>query len=85
MTPGKVTSSDNASNTDLSLSVEVPQKDETLSSDTKDIKKAIVSFDSDISNPLERSENKNNETTQKAKVIDDKTKSEVMKFYNIRA
>lgn len=81
MTPGKVTSSDNASNTDLSLSVEVPQKDETLSSDTK----SIVSFDSDISIPLERSENKTNETTQKAKVIDDKTKSEVMKFYNIRA
>lgn len=80
MTPGKVTSSDNASNTDLSLSVEVPQKDESLSSDTKDIKKAIVSFDSDISIPLEQSENKNNETTQKAKVIDDKTKSEVMKF-----
>lgn len=76
MTPGKVTSSDNASNTDLSLSVEVPQKDETLSSDSK----SIVSFDSDISIPVDRSENKNNETTQKAKVIDDKTKSEVMKF-----
>lgn len=81
MTPGKVTTSENAPNADSLLSVEVSQKDETLTSETKDVKKTILSFESDISNSLERNENKNNETAQKVKIhFDEKIKSEVNNY-----
>lgn len=72
MTPGKVTTSENA---DLSLCAEVSQKDETLT--LEQLKKPIVSFDSDISNSIERNEIKNNDTTPKAKPFDEKLKLEV--------
>lgn len=80
MTPGKVTTtnSDNASNADLSLCAEVSHKDDAPTTDAKDIKKPIVSSDSDISNSIERNETKINDTTQKAKQpIDEKLKLEV--------
>lgn len=79
MTPGKVTTtSDNASNADLSLCAEVSHKDDAPTADIKDIKKPIVSSDSDISNLIERNDTKNNDTAQKAKQpFDEKLKLEV--------
>lgn len=85
MTPGKVTTtSDNASNADLSLCAEVSHKDDAPTTDAKDIKKPIVSSDSDISSTIERNETKNNDTTQKTKpAIDEKLKLEVNKMNGI--
>ncbi|XP_031636606.1 protein cramped [Contarinia nasturtii] len=76
MTPGKVTTNDNASNADLSVFAEVSQKDDALTIEAKDnIKKPIVSSDTDISNSNERNETKN-DTAPKPKPIDDKLKLE---------
>lgn len=80
MTPGKVTTHNNASSADSSLPAEVSQKDEMVTSETKDVKKPIVSFESDISSSVERGEHKNNDTAPKAKSIDEKFKLEV-NFY----
>lgn len=78
MTPGKVNSSDNASGADLSLSMEVSHRDEQMAINDghKDLKKPIVSFDSDISSSVE----KNNDIAPKAKPIDEKLKLEVNYF-----
>lgn len=76
MTPGKVNNSDNASNADSSLLTDQLHKDDTNTSEIKDVKKPIVSFDSDISSIPERSESKQNDLAQKQK-IDDKLKLEV--------
>lgn len=80
MTPGKVNTCDNASNAELSLSTEVCQRDETATSEVKDVKKPIVSFESDISTTVEKPESKNNETAQKSKPIDERLKLEVNKY-----
>lgn len=78
MTPGKVTTNDNASNADLSVCTEILQKDDAATIEIKDLKKPIVSSDCDISNLIERNETKTNDTTQKPKIIDEKlTKLEV--------
>lgn len=78
MTPGKVNTSDNASNVDLSQNAELSHRDDAAMSEVKDVKKPIVSFESDISNLIERnSEQKNNDGTQKAKPLDERLKLEV--------
>lgn len=84
MTPGKVTTNDNASNADLSVCTEVLQKDEAPTIEIKDLKKPIVSSDCDISNSIERNETKTNDTAQKPKIIDEKlTKLEVLKSISV--
>lgn len=81
MTPGKVNTSDNASNAELSLPTEVCQREE---SEIKDVKKPIVSFECDISTTVEKTESKNHETAQKSKPIDERLKLEVNNsFYEI--
>lgn len=80
MTPGKVNTSDNASNADLSLSTEVSQRDDATTSEAKDVKKPIVSFESDISNSIEKTEQKNIDTIQKTKPMDERLKLEVNIF-----
>ncbi|XP_055304646.1 protein cramped isoform X2 [Sitodiplosis mosellana] len=79
MTPGKVTttSDNNASSADLSLCAEVSHKDDAPTTDAKEIKKPIVSSDTDISNSIERNETKINDTAQRAKPpFDEKLKLE---------
>lgn len=78
MTPGKVTTNDNnASNADLSVCAEVLHKDDAPTTDAKEIKKPIVSSDTDISNSIEKNE-KNSDTAQRAKLpFDEKLKLEV--------
>lgn len=79
MTPGKVTTNDNnASNADLSVCAEVLHKDDAPTTDAKELKKPIVSSDTDISNSIEKNETKNTDTGQKAKIpFDEKLKLEV--------
>lgn len=80
MTPGKVTTNENnASNADLSVCAEVLHKDDAPTTDAKEIKKPIVSSDTDISNTIEKNETKNNDTAQRAKLpFDEKLKLEVI-------
>lgn len=78
MTPGKVNASDNASNADQSLPTDVSfRRDETCSTDDKDLKKLMVSADTDVSSTLDKSEQKINDTLQKPKPFDEKLKLDV--------
>lgn len=78
MTPGKVNANDNASNADQSLPTAVSlHRDETATTDIKDVKKLTLSADTDVSSTLEKSEQKVNDTAQKPKPFDEKLKLDV--------
>lgn len=78
MTPGKVNAPDNAANAEISLPTEVSfLKDETVTNENKDVKKSTVSFDTDVSNTLDKCEQKTHDTAQKAKPFDEKLKLDV--------
>lgn len=80
MTPGKVNTTDNASNADISLPMEVSLlRDETSTYENKDVKKLSMSTttDTEMSSTLDKSEQKVNDTAQKIKPFDEKLKLDV--------
>lgn len=77
MTPGKVNANDNAYNLPTEISL---IKEETSTNENKDVKKLMVSMDTDVSSMLEKSEPKITDFLQKTKQFDEKLKLDVSLF-----